>query len=359
MPTHWLTRVYLACLALFPAAYREEYGEELAYAIRASVADASARGGRALVTLAWRELRDLPQALLAAHIAQWEGRAMKLQAGVHLPDGPIRSYWLVVLFVPFMLPLVMSLLSIVLEGGPSWLYTAPVLLLGLAAIATGVVGLAKGCPAWALPTLGALLFMVWFPLKWAAQGAVLIALNPRGDFWPDAIPDRLAQQAWLDVVFLALAVFMAALLLLLSPPLWRRVRRDWSSLSFLLFGMAIPYVVLNDPYRGLEPYEVASACLLAGGAALFVLARQRRQRLLALVAALLLAHSLLSLGIYRIFPAQTFATSDPSFRLWETLVPVLELPVLVALVCLPALLALWPVPPGDGAPRSRDPQGQV
>ena len=44
MPTHWLTRIYLAYLALFPAAYREEYGEELAYTIRASVADARARG---------------------------------------------------------------------------------------------------------------------------------------------------------------------------------------------------------------------------------------------------------------------------------------------------------------------------
>jgi hypothetical protein len=359
MPTHWLTRVYLACLALYPAAYREEYGEELAYAIRAAVADARANGWRALVGLAWRELRDLPPALLAAQLSQWEGRAMKLQVGVHLPDGPIRSYWLVALFVPFMIPLVMTLLPVVLGGNPLWLYTALVLMLGLATIATGVLGLAKGYPAWALPTLGALLFMVWSPLKWGAQGAILIALHPRGNYWPAAIPDKLAQQARLDVAFLAIAVLMAALLLLLSPPLWRRARRDWSSLSFLLYGMAIPYVILNDPYRGLEPYEAVSALLLAAGAALFVLAPKRWQRLLALVAALLLAHPLLSLGIYQIFHAQTFAGPDPSFRLWEAIQPVLELPVLVALVCLPALLALWPVRPGDGAPRIADPQGQI
>jgi len=359
MPSHWLTRVYLACLALYPAAYREQYGEELAYAIRASVADARANGRRALAGLAWRELRDLPPALLAAHLSQWEGRAMKLQAGVHLPDGPIRSYWLVALFVPFMIPLVMALGAFTAAGGPLRLYTALVLILGLAAMATGVLGLAKGCPAWALPTLGALLFIAWSSLKWMAQGAILAVLWPLGNYWPDAIPDRLAQQARLDVAFLAIAVFMAALLLLLSPPLWRRARRDWSSLSFLLYGMSIPYVVLNDPYRGLEPYEAASALLLAAGAALFVLAPKRWQRLLALVAALLLAHPLLSLGIYQIFPAQTFAGPDPSFRLWETLGPVLELPVLVALVCLPALLALWPVRPGDGAPRIANPQGQI
>jgi hypothetical protein len=104
--------------------------------------------------------------------------------------------------------------------------------------------------------------------------------------------------------------------------------------------MSIPYVLNSDPYRGLEPYEATSALLLAAGAALFVLAPKRWQRLLVLVAALLLAHPLLSLGVYQIFPAQTFARTDPSSRLWETLWPVLELPVLVALVCLPAL---WPV----------------
>ena len=192
MHDHWLTRVYLAFLALFPAAYRENYGDELGYAIRASVADARARGRRALATLAWRELRDLPPALLAAHISQWEGRAMKLQAGVHLPDGPIRSYWLVALFVPFMIPLAMALPNVVLGGSSLWLYTALVLILCLAAIVTGVLGLAKGCPAWALPTLGALLFLVWTPLKLAAQAVILIALKDVGQYLRVASTCRVA-----------------------------------------------------------------------------------------------------------------------------------------------------------------------
>ncbi len=272
---------------------------------------------------------------------------MKLQAGRYLPDGPMRSYLLAALFVPFMFPLAMALLPLAAAGSrPVWLYNALFLILGLATIAIGVAGLIKGFPVWALPALGTLLFVVWFLLKWAAQSVVLIALHPLGNYWPDAIPAKLAQQAGLDVAFLGIGVLMAALLLVVSPPLRQRAWRDWSSLSFLFYGMSIPYVFLNDPYRGLEPYEAASALLLAAGAALFVLAPKRWQRLLVLVSALLLAHPLLSLGIYRIFPVQTFAGPDPSFRLWETLVPVLELPVLVALVCLPALLAHWRVRPG-------------
>jgi hypothetical protein len=353
MRAHWLTRVYLAFLALFPAAYREDYGDELAYAIRSAVADATAEGGQALARLAWRELRDLPPSLLRAHLAQWEVHAMRLQAGVHLPDGPIRSYRLAALFLPFVIPLLFTMPAEV--GGVSVIRLSSGLVWVLAALAIviAVTGLLKGFPAWALPTLGALLFWVWTPLKVAAQAAILTVLRQGGRFWPDALPDRMALVARLDVAFLALAVLITLLLLLLSPPLRDRTRRDWSLLSFLLYGLAIPYVLMNDPYRGLAPYVAVSILLLAAGAAVFVLAPRRWQRLLALVVALLLAHPVLSLGIFQIFPAQTFATPNATFRLWETLQPVMELPVLLVLVCLPALLGVLPAS-GSRAPARKE-----
>jgi hypothetical protein len=216
-------------------------------------------------------------------------------------------------------------------------------LVGLVVV-TAVTGLVKGFPAWTLPALGALLFVVWTALKWRAQEAILGALLPGGIIFPSALPRRLALVARLDVAFLAIAVLITLLLLLSSRGFRDRARRDWSLLSFLLYGLAIPYVFLYDAYRGLEPYEAASTLLLAAGAALFVLAPRRWQRLLALVGGLLLAQPVVSLGIYQIFPAQSFAGPDPSFRLWETLQPVIELPVLLSLICLPALLGLSPAP---------------
>lgn len=50
-----------------------------------------------------------------------------------------------------------------------------------------------------------------------------------------------------------------------------------------------------------------------------------------------------SVGIYLVFPAQEFATPDLSFRLWESLQPVLLLPALLILLCLPALLPYLPL----------------
>ena len=61
------------------------------------------------------------------------------------------------------------------------------------------------------------------------------------------------------------------------------------------------------------------------------------------LAAVLLALPVLALGKYAIFPAQEFATPNPSFRVWEALQPVLDLPALLIILCLPILIRWLPV----------------
>lgn len=65
---HPVVRLYRATLGCFPGAYRREYTDELLYAVRMAVADAEAQGRVALLRLAWRELRDLPLAIVRAHL---------------------------------------------------------------------------------------------------------------------------------------------------------------------------------------------------------------------------------------------------------------------------------------------------
>ena len=109
-------------------------------------------------------------------------------------------------------------------------------------------------------------------------------------------------------------------------------------LSFFLYTLAIRYAVINDEFHGLEPYQLVSLLILATGAGLFVVLPARWTRLLVLLAATLLALPTLSLGLYQIYPAQEFATPDISFRLWEALQPVLDLPALLIILCLPPLV---------------------
>ena len=349
MRNHWINRVYLALLALFPAKYQEEYGEELQYAIRMALEHAQAKGRLYVIRLALRELRDLPIALLRAHLDESRGIWMNLQPGAHLPDGPIKSWELVALFVPFLLPL----LGAVLGLGEGWKFGwlpqgVGIILIGLLVI-IWVTGLVKGFPAWAMPALGLILFIFSYPLILASRGLILYATKPPGpEYWPDPITERLVLYIWFNLAYVAIAALIAALivafLMEVSHPFLQRVRKDWSLLSLFVYGLSIPYVIMNDPYRGLAPFELASILILAAGAALFLLVPGCWQRLLTLLLASFLAHLVLSLGIYQIYPVQEFATSTLSFRVWGSLQPVLDLPALAILLCLPALLPLLPAP---------------
>jgi hypothetical protein len=344
MRTHWIDRVYLALLALFPAKYQEEYGEELEYAIRMAVEQSQAKGRVSVIRLALRELRDLPIALLRAHLDESRGRWMNIQPGAHLPDGPIKNWKLAALFVPFLIPLLGAVLGFVDRLKFGWLPQGVGYLLFGLLVVTWVVGLMKGFPAWALPGMGLILFLFGYPLKLGAQFIILEAARPPGyGYWPDSITERLILYIWFNLAYVAIAALIVAFLLEASTPFLQRVRKDWSLLSFLVFGLSIPYVIMNDEYhRGLAPFELASILILAAGAAIFLIVPGRWQRLLALFLAALLAHPVLSLGIYQIYPAQEFATPVLSFRVWEALQPVLDLPALAILLCLPALLPLLP-----------------
>ena len=101
---HPIVRLYRAALGCFPEGYRREYADELLYAVRMAAEDAEAQGRVSLLRLAWRELRDLPLAVLRAHLHE-RSVQMNLQPGAHLPGGPIRSWQLGVVFLPFLLPL--------------------------------------------------------------------------------------------------------------------------------------------------------------------------------------------------------------------------------------------------------------
>jgi hypothetical protein len=92
MRAHWIISIYSTLLALFPARYQEEYGEELLYAVRMYVEQAQSRGRLSILRLAWRELRDFPGACLRAHLRERRGSIMKLAPGAHLPEGPFK-YW--------------------------------------------------------------------------------------------------------------------------------------------------------------------------------------------------------------------------------------------------------------------------
>jgi hypothetical protein len=343
MGAHWILLIYRAGLALFPASYRREFGAELLYAVSMAVEQARSRGRLAVLLLGWRELRDLPGACLREHLSERKEVSMRLQPGAYLPEGPFKLWQLVAVFLPFAIGFLAVALS--LSAGArfySLLCGIGVALLVLL-LMVWIGGIVKAFPTWALPSLGLILLIITYGVYLLSQAFVLMVLRPFwGSFWPEAISLRLLMYAQFNLVYVAIAACILLLLMALSSRLLKLARQDWSLLSLLVFNLAFPYVLVKDEYRGLEPYQLASLLILAAGVVCFILLPARGSRLLALLAATCLALTVMSAGIYVIFPNQYFADDVMSFRVWEALQPVLDLPALLIILCLPLLVRRLP-----------------
>ena len=341
-------RLYRSALGCFPEGYRREYADELLYAVRMAAADAEGQSRLALMRLAWRELRDLPLAMVRAHLHE-RSVPVNLQPGVHLPGGPLRMWQLCAVFLPFLLPLLAPQGVLTAANAVPWLaLVLDLALLGLLTVMS-VAGVVHKFPVWALPALGMALFCVSALLQFVAQSAVFLAVMlPLYGGWPSGF--SLAEDIWMmllvQAVYMVVMVGVVAGLLRIVPGFHTRVRQEWTLLSFLLYGIAIMPVLGNDEFHGVGGYQTASLLALALGAGLYLAAPKRWQRVLALVGPAVLSPAVMSLGLYQTFPAQPWADpANVSFRLWEALQPVLYLSPLPILLLLAALA---PRLPGSG-----------
>ena len=97
----------------------------------------------------------------------------------------------------------------------------------------------------------------------------------------------------------------------LLQPVAEEARRDWSRLSFLLYGGAPLIVMFQDEYRGLGSYQLASLAVLTGGALAYLRPASPRARLGTLLAALGLALGVLTAGL---MAAPALLTALPADR---------------------------------------------
>jgi hypothetical protein len=133
---------------------------------------------------------------------------------------------------------------------------------------------------------------------------------------------------------------------LLSPlqPIYRRIRHDWTRVSFGLYGSALPALVLSfDDYRRVEPYMLAAMILLAVGGWLYLRGERPWQRVLSLIGGLTLAMAVGAAG-----RAILFSRADYSFpRLHftpqtEALSTAIMWAWIVVALLIPAVFGLMP-----------------
>lgn len=213
-------------------------------------------------------------------------------------------------------------------------------------MATSLDEPAPGCALLVLPGIGAsvtvslLSFIMSDDSIWSA----LIQLIP----WPQSAGGKVITQVIRFVVaYLPILVVSGGLAWLtnwipLLHPIAEHFRQDWSRLSFLMYGVALLPVLIQDEYSGLGLYQLGSLAILMGGALAYLRPANSWSRFLTLLGALGLSLGLLSFGIYSLYPQQSWAAHTTFPRWWEAVYPLIQGTALAFLMVLPAILALLP-----------------
>lgn len=309
----WIWRPILRLiLHLYPPAFRQKFGEEMADVFRSTAAEKRAQGLLAL--LGW---------LLVELLSGWRVALGLRLAGVvkganMANDSPavqneVLPRWAVPVILIFFLFLAIP--SRFYNLFPNWMSTWIILALALVTfVAPLVVGLATRMPRWSLLFTGAVLGGVGFFGTTLVFGLVSLLLNPMAGLLknPVALPDTLFASLlyawflngmiWIGTV-LASVIFLTVVAVLRGhrQPFWQ----DFTLLSFSLYGSVLfNYAIAFDEYAYEELYVFASMLAFALGAWGYLRAQTRGGRTLALLAGLTAAMAVMGVGKYFLVPLQ-------------------------------------------------------
>ena len=234
---------------------------------------------------------------------------------------------------------------------PEWL---GYLLLAIIPVAL-VLGIIKGFPRWTVPYVGIVVtVIVMLELSYPLWG--FFATDVRRIFkYSKTLQARVLYSALMSG-FIWFMVFIAAVILILLLMAWprtrqlaRRIRADWTLLSFLLYGGVVFTIVLVfENYRYDEPWMIACWTCLAAGAWVYLKSSDPRKRSLALLTGVTLAYWIAAIGKWYLVPLQTWGAFHGYqyeiyrwFEFWRTLA---EWGWVMLFMTIPALLTLIPRP---------------
>ncbi len=340
--------VYTLLLRLYPPRFRAEFEAEMQSVLAAEMAGAAKRGMAAVAGVCWRELRDAPVAIIREY---WNERSLVMNT-----QSLERASWWGVLATLVAFPLAAiprreELPQIVQFAAFYGLFGLTIVLL--------MIGVVKGLPVWSLPSAGLFLavFTFWLGFQDLRKFTSWVVSTGPGKYFvwlylPYHPISQIINSGSLWLTLLAVLITLTAAAAILPPlrSLYRRFRRDWTLLSFIVYGASpISLFLTFDEYKHEGLYAAASVLLLAVGAWLYLWSTFRWQRWLVLFTAFTMAMATVAAGKWLILPVQDWPGLQgkpiPEVRYWfEVLPTMVEWGWIMIVMAAPALLMLLPRP---------------
>jgi hypothetical protein len=302
--------IYRLLLRFYPSAFREQFGEEMQIVFASALEE---KDGEHPLRLFWRELRHWPGLVLKAHL---RGRRRHTASN----EKPLPRRELLAAMIIFLLPL-FSQFGITGISLPEWTnYIILILFWGSIIFSLGLA-IAKRLPGWSLPYLGFLLMI----------GQVLTPIFPGLAAWmyPYFLETFGARSHWpipISILYSGIFEFFGVLMILLGAlilvnllrlfpytrAVWKRIRADWTQLSFMMYGGLVFYIMLTfDEYRYEDLWKFSAWACLALGAWLYLRGKGHLQRILALGGGTTAAFWIVALAKWMLIPLQKWPTGYP------------------------------------------------
>jgi len=341
----FLHYLYVGLLSLYPSRFRTEFGSEMQAVFDQALVDAAVSG--CIAGFFVREVRDWPLSVLHAHLLERKGLNMNTTSG----EKPISWQGILVGIGLFLLAIFWQLSdSLVSNLGVN----IALIVLLIFMVLVMLIGIFKGLPRWSLPSFGLLLggFIMYGGL--GLLDPILGGMMSRFVQIGNEI-NRYAWQAmmsgvyWLLVFLLSLIFILIFALLPSLRPLYRRIRKDWTLVSFMLYGAVLFSFFINwDEYTHEQAFVAACNLFLAIGAGGYLLSKTKTSRLAWLLGGAALAMITMSVGKFILVPLQDWPMwfqwhSKGVERWFESLRSLIELGWMLLALIAPSVLNLLPL----------------
>ena len=264
----------------------------------------------------------------------------KSTSRVDLPPGSPKEVFAAL--APFLFGMVMLFFSYIGKSMtiPLWVQVAFVILFWSLVLGVFLLGPAKGLPRWFLPYMG-------LPLPIAALLIFNAVLDPK---WPGFDVPWLVGSIIMEGFLWGWMILIVVILVLISAwipqfrPFYRRLRDDWTLLSFLLYGAApLTLFITFNEYKNVEPFFFLSLLILALGGWFYLRNDEPLKRFVSLYVGLALSMLTAAVG-----KAILFEESWPQFVSlgWENemIYTMVTWAWLALIMLLPLALNLLPRP---------------
>ncbi|HSG43360.1 MAG TPA: hypothetical protein VLA72_09425 [Anaerolineales bacterium] len=304
---------YAQSLKVYPPNFRSKFGDEMQMVFSNAMEKACKDDALKLLALFGREIRDWPRSVFQEYLHAWKGIPLNQN---NLAWEPLNTKELLVGLAIFMIPIISPLLKLIFGNKPvvnyiGYIFTLTILIICFVIF---ILGFRNGFPRWSIPYLGvSITTIIMLHAVYPLWGVFATDIKRIINYSAKTLATRIQYSVLLNGFFWLVPFVILVLLILIlralprTRVLARRIRQDWTLMSFMVYSALVFYLeLIFEEYAYDEAWKIASRICLILGAWIYYKNADQRKRILALLTGATLFFGIAAVGQWVVLPLQTW-----------------------------------------------------